>query len=174
MTGRVLTTAAPSAQALTQSPPLLKSAIDASMRGTGNPARLDQVTRLSREFQSFAKIFAEIVEVKSESALLVQNKLTRDANTLRYKLDDLPSNADDSELQAIQFGAKKVNEQFQAASALANTFVINADQAVAASAMARLKFVENSLGAVTSTNDRIVVGLKEANGQHRIRQRDCR
>ena len=142
----------------------LKSAIDASMRGTSNPARLDQVTRLSREFQSFAKIFAEIVEVKSESALLVQNKLTRDANMLRYKLDDLPSNADDAELQAVQFGTKKVIDQFQSASALANTFVINADQAIATGAMARLKFVENSLGAVNSKNDRIVAGLKEAAG----------
>ncbi len=48
----------------------LKDAIEASMRGTSNPARLDQITRLSKEFQSFAKIFAEIVQVKSESALL--------------------------------------------------------------------------------------------------------
>ena len=142
----------------------LKDAIEASMRGTSNPARRDQVTRLASEFQSFAKIFAEIVQVKSESALLVQNKLSRDANMLRYKLDDLPSNADDSELQAIQFGTKKVNDQFQSASALANTFVINADQAIATGALARLKFVENSLGAVTSTNERIVAGLKEASG----------
>ena len=93
---------------------------------------------------------------------MVQNQLTRDANMLRYKLDDLPSNADDSELQAIQFGAKKVNEQFQAAAALANTFVINADQTVATGAMARLKFVENALHAISSNNEKIVDGLKEA------------
>jgi methyl-accepting chemotaxis protein len=142
----------------------LKDAIDRSMRGTINPARLDQITRLAREFQSFTKIFADIVKFKSDSALLVQNKLTRDANTLRYKLDDLPSNADDSELQAIQFGTKKVNEQFQAASALANTFVINSDQAIATGAMARLKFVENSMNAISSKDERIVAGLKEAAG----------
>src|SRR5665213_4353771 len=59
----------------------LKEAIDRSMRGTVNPARLDQITRLAREFQSFSKIFADIVRFKSDSALLVQNKLTRDANT---------------------------------------------------------------------------------------------
>jgi len=142
----------------------LKEAIDRSMRGTVNPARLDQITRLAREFQSFSKIFADIVRFKSDSALLVQNKLTRDANTLRYKLDDLPSNADDSELQAIQFGTKKVNEQFQAATALANTFVINSDQAIATGAMARLKFVENSMNAVSSKDAKIVQGLKEAAG----------
>ena len=109
----------------------LKEAIDQSMKGTTNPARLDQITRLAGEFESFTKIFADILKVKRDSALLVQNQLTRDGNMLRYKLDDLPSNADDSELQAIQFGAKKVTDQFQAVTALANTFVINSDQTVA-------------------------------------------
>jgi methyl-accepting chemotaxis protein len=140
----------------------LKDAIDQSMRGTTNPARLDQITRLAREFRIFTKIFADILKVKRESALLTQNQLARGANMLRYKLDDLPSNADDSELQAIQFGAKKVTEQFQAVTALAGTFVVNSDQSVAASALARLKFVENSLRAISSTDEKIVQGLKEA------------
>jgi methyl-accepting chemotaxis protein len=140
----------------------LKDAIDQSMRGTTNPARLDQITRLAREFRTFTKIFADILKVKRDSALLTQNQLARGANLLRYKLDDLPSNADDSELQVIQFGAKKVTEQFQAVTALASTFVVNSDQSVAASALARLKFVENSLRAISSADQKIVQGLKEA------------
>jgi methyl-accepting chemotaxis protein len=140
----------------------LKGAIDQSMRGTTNPARLDQITRLEREFRTFGKIFAEILKVKRDSALLTQNQLARSANMLRYKLDDLPSNADDSELQVILFGAKKVTEQFQAVTALASTFAVNSDQAVAASALARLKFVDNSLNAILSTDQKIVQGLKEA------------
>ena len=74
----------------------------------------------------------------------------RSGNSLRYKLDDLPSNAEESELQVITLGAKKVTEQFQAVTALANTFVVNSDKTVAASALARLKFVENSLKAISS------------------------
>jgi methyl-accepting chemotaxis protein len=140
----------------------LKDAINQSMRGTTNPARLDQITRLEREFRTFGKIFAEILKVKRDSALLTQNQLARSANMLRYKLDDLPSNADDSELQVIQFGAKKVIEQFQAVTALASTFVVNSDQSVAASALARLKFVDNSLRAILSTDQKIVQGLKDA------------
>ena len=123
----------------------LKEAIIASMKGTTNPARLDQVTKLEREFRAFTKIFADIVKVKEESTRIAQNRLTRSATSLRYKLDDLPSNADDSELQMLTLGAKKVAEQFQATTALANTFVANSDKTVAASALARLKFVENSL-----------------------------
>jgi len=140
----------------------LKEAVTRSMKDTTNPARLDQVTRLGREFQTFTKIFADILKVKRDSALLTQNQLARGANMLRYKLDDLPSNAAEAELQVIQFGTKKVAEQFQAVTALANTFVVNSDQTVAASALARLKFVENALHAIVSTDDKILQGLKEA------------
>jgi methyl-accepting chemotaxis protein len=140
----------------------LKDAIDQSMRGTTNPARLDQITRLAREFRTFTKIFADILKVKRDSALVAQNQLARSGNMLRYKLDDLPSNANDMELPAIEFSAKQVTAQFQTVTALANTFVIDSDQTVAASAMARLKFVENSLHAISSADEKIVQGLKEA------------
>jgi len=140
----------------------LKDTITQSMKGTTNPARLEQVTRLGREFQIFNKIFADILKVKRESSLLVQNQLARGANMLRYKLDDLPSNANETELQVIQFGAKKVTEQFQAVTALANTFVVNSDQTVAASAAARLKFVENALQAISSSDEKLLQGLKDA------------
>src|ERR1700683_3658907 len=142
----------------------LKDAILQSMKGTTDPSRLDQITRLGREFQSFTKIFADILKAKRDSALITQNQLARTGNMLRYKLDDLPSNADDSELQVIQFGAKKVIEQFQAVIALANTFVINSDQTVAASATARLKFVENSVQTISAKDDKIVQGVQAAAG----------
>jgi methyl-accepting chemotaxis protein/CHASE3 domain sensor protein len=139
----------------------LKDAIDQSMKGTTNPAGLDQLTRLAREFRAFTKIFAEILKIKSESALVTQNQLTRGGTMLRYKLDDLGSNAAEAELPAIEFGVKQVTAQYQAATALANTFVINSDQTVATSALARLKFVENSLRAISSSDEKITQGLKE-------------
>ena len=84
-----------------------------AMKGTTNPARLDQVTRLAREFRAFTKIFADILKVKGESALLAQNQLTRGGNMLRYKLDDLPSNADDSELPASSSAPRKSASSFR-------------------------------------------------------------
>ena len=67
----------------------------ASMKGTTDPARLEQVAKLEREFRTFTKIFADILKVKEESARIAQNQLTRTGNSLRYKLDDLPSNAEE-------------------------------------------------------------------------------
>jgi methyl-accepting chemotaxis protein len=139
----------------------LKDAIDQSMKGTTNPAGLEQITRLAREFRTLTKIFADILKVKSESALVTQNQLTRGGTMLRYKLDDLASNAAEAELPAVELGAKQVTAQYQAATALANTFVINSDQTVATSALARLKFVENSLRAISSTDEKIVQSVKE-------------
>ena len=139
----------------------LKDAIDQSMKGTTNPAGLEQITRLAREFRTFTKIFADILKVKSESALVTQNQLTRGGTKLRYKLDDLASNAAEAELPAVELGAKQVTAQYQAATALANTFVINSDQTVATSALARLKFVENSLRAISSTDEKVVQSVKE-------------
>ena len=142
----------------------LKDAIDQSMKGTTNPARRDQVARLDKEFQNFSKIFADILRLKQDSALVTQNQLTRGGTSLRYKLDDLASNAAEAELPAVELGAKQVASQYQAATALANTFVINADLTVANSALARLKFVENSLKAISTTDAKIVEALKEISG----------
>jgi methyl-accepting chemotaxis protein len=139
----------------------LKDAIVQSMKGTTNPARLDQITKLEREFRAFTKIFAEIRTVKEDSAMIAQNRLARSATSVRFKLDDLPSNADDSQLEAVKFGARKVADQFQAVTALVNTFVINSDQTLGASALARMKFVENTMKVIPTTEEKIAATMKE-------------
>jgi methyl-accepting chemotaxis protein/CHASE3 domain sensor protein len=140
----------------------LKDAIGKALTGTAKPARREGITRLSVEFKNFASTFADILKVKRESALIVQNELTRSANMLRYKLDDIGSNASEDEKPAVELGTKQVSAQLQAAVALANNFVIDSDQKVATSALARLKFVENSLNAISTTDEKLVAGLKEA------------
>ena len=142
----------------------LIDAIDRSLKGTSNPARLDQIRRLANEFRTFAGIFADIFKVKADSALVAQNQLTRGGAMLRYKLDDLASKAAEAQLTAVELAVKQVATQYLAVTGLANTFVINSDPAVATSAMARVKFVENSLQAISSTNEKILQGLKEAAG----------
>ena len=158
----VLTAKEEDAKAALAAEASLKDAIVQSMKGTANPARLEQVAKLEREFRAFAKIFAEIVKFKEENELIAKNRLARSGTAFRFKIDDLPSNADDSQLQAVQFGARKVADQFQAVTALVNTFVINSDQAVAASAQARLKFVENTLTVIPNTEEKLLESLKEA------------
>ncbi|WP_035670643.1 HAMP domain-containing protein, partial [Bradyrhizobium liaoningense] len=140
----------------------LKNAIDQAVKGAKTPARQESLDKLAKEFSNFSATFAKVLKAKRDSALLVQNQLSRNANLLKYKLDDIGNNASDSEAQAIEFGTKQVNAQFQTASAAATNFVLTSDQAIATSALARLKFVENSLGAIYSMDDKVVAGLKDA------------
>ena len=139
----------------------LNEAIDQSMKGTTNPAALEQLARIAREFRVFTRIFGDIVKVKRDSALVAQNQLTRGGSMLRFKLEDLASNASEAELPAIEFNAKQITAQFQAVTTLASIFVINSDMTVAAGALARLKFVEIPLQAISSTDEKIAQRIKE-------------
>ncbi|MGO3928780.1 methyl-accepting chemotaxis protein [Rhodopseudomonas pseudopalustris] len=139
----------------------LKQAIEQSLAATRNSGRQERITRLAAEFSNFTKLFAEIIALKADSARVTQNQLVRGGTSLRYKLDDLASIAADEELPAVELGAKQVGGQYAAASALVNTFVVKADPVVADSAVARLKFVENSIAAISSDNSTITAKLKE-------------
>jgi methyl-accepting chemotaxis protein len=146
----------------------LKEAIAQSMKNvaTTNNERVKLVTRLQMEFHSFTKVFADVVKIKKDSELVSQNQLMRSGNLLRYKLDDLPSGVeDDTTLAAVTMAAKKVAALFQTATALAGTFIVNSDPSVAASAMARLKFVEAALQAVPADEAKVAQAVKEAASQ---------
>ena len=146
----------------------LNDAINQSMKNTdtNNKERTKNITSLNMEFRSFTKIFADVVKNKHDSELVSQNQLMRSGNLLRYKLDDLPSGVeDDSALPAITLASKKVAALFQTAAALASTFIVNSDQSVAASALARLKFVEVALQAIPAEEAKVAQAVKEASSQ---------
>ena len=139
----------------------LKDVIDRAMSGISNPTSLEQLVRLGREFRAFTKIFAAILKTKQDSDLVAQNQLMRSQMSLDYKLDDLASAAAEAELPAVEFGAKQVKTQFQSIKALVGTFVVNGDPAVATSAQARLKFLDNALTSIPPTDDKVAPLHKE-------------
>ncbi|MGB6637412.1 MAG: HAMP domain-containing methyl-accepting chemotaxis protein [Bradyrhizobium sp.] len=143
----------------------LSDAINRSMKttDTSNKERTRHITSLSMEFHSFTKIFADVVKIKHDSELVSQNQLMRSGNFLRYKLDDLPSGVeDDTALAAITLASKKVAALFEAATSLANTFIVNSDQSIAAGAIARLKFVEAALHAIPADEAKVAQAIKDA------------
>ena len=93
----------------------------------------------------------------------MQNQLSRDANMLqlqarRYRQQRPRIRSSRRSSSAPSRSTPSSRPPARAAS----TFVLNADQTIATSALARLKFVENSLGRIYSMDDKIVAGLKEA------------
>jgi methyl-accepting chemotaxis protein len=141
----------------------LKDAIDQSMKGTTNPARLEQVTKLAREFRAFSKIFAEILKLKEESEFLTKNALTRSEMSLEYKFDDLASTAKEAEQQAVEFQAKNVTAQFQQIKIATNNFVAGGNQSAATSTLSRLSFLDNGLKNIPAADDKISPIVKEIN-----------
>jgi methyl-accepting chemotaxis protein len=142
----------------------LKDAIDQLMKTTTAPARVDKITRLAREFRTFTKIFADIVSVKSASILLTQNQLTRGGTMLRYKFDDLINTAGEAELPAVEVAAKQVAGQYANVMAQVNTYALNFDAAVGNSAMARFKFIDIAVHAISADDERVAPKLKEIAG----------
>src|SRR5262249_54787369 len=134
---------------------------NASMRGTTNPARLEQISKLEREFRAFTKIFADIVRIKEEGETLVRNSLTRSETSLGYKLDELASTAQELNLEFVIFQAKSISTQFQAIKVLANNFVVGGDLSASTSALSRLKFLENGVKGIPATSDKIEPLVKE-------------
>jgi methyl-accepting chemotaxis protein len=139
----------------------LKDAIEQSMKGTTDPARLEQVTKLAREFRAFSKIFAEILKVKEESEYLTKNAFTRSEMALEYKFDDLLSAAKEAELQAVEFQAKNITGQFQSIKIASNNFVVSGDQSAGTSTLSRLSFLDNGLKNVPATDEKISPIVKE-------------
>jgi methyl-accepting chemotaxis protein len=142
----------------------LKDAIDQLMKATTAPVRVDKVTRLAREFRTFTKIFADIVSVKNASLLLTQNQLTRGGTMLRYKFDDLINTGGEAELPAVEVAAKQVAGQYANVMTQVNTYALNFDAAVGNSAMARFKFVDIAVQAISADDERVAPKLKEIAG----------
>ena len=141
----------------------LKDAIDVSMRSTTDPARLERVTKLAREFRTFTKIFADILKTKEESEYLTKNALTRSEMSLEYKLDDLASTATELDLQAVAFQAKTITTQFQAIKVFAHNFVVSGDVTAATSTTSRLSFLENAFKNIPTTNEKVEPVVREMN-----------
>lgn len=150
------------AQAALEAEARLKNAIDEAIKSVTKSARLERFNKLASDFSNFAATFAKILQAKRDSALIVKNQLQRNADLFAYKLGDIGRDASDAEAKAIEFDTGQVNAQFQSASAAVTNVVLNSDQALATTALARLKFVEMSLATVASSDAKIVAGLKEA------------
>src|SRR5690348_5239978 len=132
----------------------LKSAIDQAL-GSTKEGSSERLNKLAAEFKHFSQTFADVLNLKNESALVTQNQLKPKGELLLYKLQDMGNNASAAGLSDVQDGTKKAIELLQAAVAVANNFVINSDQKVATNAQARLKFLEFALHGISATNDKI-------------------
>jgi methyl-accepting chemotaxis protein len=141
----------------------LRDAIAQSMKVTADRERLDKITRLEGQFKTFAKVFADIVALKGES-LTLSRKLTLGASMMSSKLEDISEGAKESGLSSVEFDIGQLTPRFQALTAMVNGFLGDLVHAGVASAMSRIKLVQNSLQTISTQDEKIGADVKQMLG----------
>lgn len=157
----VLTSREEDAKAAKAAEASLKEAIDQSMKVTRDSARLDKITKLSREFTTFTKVFADILAVKGQNDTIASNQLSRTSLMLRNKIDDLGDTAIMAGLASVQDQIKEITTQFITATSLVNTYISKAEEKTSNAATARIKFLQNSFATIYANDDKINGKVKE-------------
>ncbi len=139
----------------------LKDAIDKSMQITTDPARLDKVKGLAREFGTFKTLFGDILTARRDGATFAERNLMRASTVLRSKFDDLSDTAALAGLDGVQTMVKDITTQLLATTALVNTYLIKPDPSVSNSALARIKFLQNTFVTVSAADKGMAEKIKD-------------
>ncbi len=123
--------------------------------------RWQQIATLSGKFVDFTKLFAQVVETKTENAGIASNQLLRLGNFFRYRLEDLADTAALAGQTSFQSSVKEMAMQSAAVTANVGNFIVKPDQAVANSATARIHLLKNSFASLTSSDEKLTVKIKE-------------
>ncbi|MGJ4927517.1 methyl-accepting chemotaxis protein [Bradyrhizobium sp. HKCCYLS2038] len=139
----------------------LQTAIDKSLAAAGAADRRAQLGKLQAQFQTFAKIFSEIVTLTRDNAKLATDQIGILGNKIRFKFDDLADTAALAGLPTVQTTAKDLTGQYLTASALVGTFLAKPDPKTADGAIARTRFLETSLVTIYANDEKITQRVAE-------------
>lgn len=120
-----------------------------------------KIEKLSDNFKDFAKLFAEVVEVKAKNAAIASNELLKNGNMLRYKFDDLADTAVLGGLASMQSTVKEMATHAASITANISNFIARPDKAVANSANARMQMLSNSFGSLQADDGNLKTKIAE-------------
>ncbi len=150
------------AQATLAAQDQLKSSIAKAYGATKDAERLKRIGDLEKKFDLFVTTFDSTLKAKRDYTMLAEDRVATKGATLRYKLEDLAATAGNLGHAELQSKAKDVVTQLISTSALMNTYVARPSANVAASASARLKFLEAGINGIVSTDEGIKSRAHEA------------
>lgn len=150
------------AQATLAAQDQLKTSIAKAYSGTKDAERLKRIGDLEQKFQLFVTTFDSTLKAKRDYTMLAEDRVATKGATLRYKLEDLAATAGSLGKAELQSKIKDVVTQLISTSALMNTYVARPSANVAASASARLKFLEAGITAISSNDEGIKSRTHEA------------
>ena len=139
----------------------LQATIEKSVTATRAAERRSQLGKLQAQFQTFAKIFSDIVALTRENAKLAADQIGIVGNKIRFKFDDLADTAALAGLPSVQTTAKDLTGQYLTASALVGTFIAKPDPKTADGAIARTRFLETSLVTIYANDEKVTQRVAE-------------
>jgi methyl-accepting chemotaxis protein len=124
-----------------------------------------KISDLGTKFDSFTKLFGDIVKLKSDNAEIASNQLLRLGNFFRYRLEDLADTAALEGQTDLQTAVKELATQCAAVSANVGNYIVRPDQAIANSATARIHLLKNNFVALSSGDEKLASKIKEISDQ---------
>lgn len=97
----------------------LKDAIEQAIKGSMESTRLEDFNKLDKEFSNCSATFSKILQLKRDTALVLQDQLLRNAERFTSRLDDIARKASATEAQT----GRELKAEFQKVSAMAMVLV---------------------------------------------------
>lgn len=138
----------------------LSKAIKRAESGAGAEYR-QKIIALSEQFDQFTSLFAEVVQIKTESATIASGQLLRLGNFFRYRLEDLVDIATRSGQTPLLSGVKEMATLSAATSANVGNFIVRPDRTVANNVTSRIHLLKNGLSSLTSSDEKLTGKIKE-------------
>jgi len=133
--------------------------------GVVSPENRQKISALSAKFDEFKQLFGQVVKLKADNADIASNQLLRLGNFFRYRLEDLADTAALEGQTDLQTAVKELATQMSAVAANVSNYIVRPDQAIANSATARIHLLKNNFVALTSSEEKLTVKIKEISDQ---------
>ena len=139
----------------------LHAAIARSMQAAAASGRHAQLAQLQGEYEAFNQLFGDIIRLTHDNQHIAADQVIITGSKIRYKFDDLADSATLVGLDSIRTTAKELSAQYLTVSNLVGTFIAKSEPQTADAAIARTKFLENSLVSIYANDDKITQGAAE-------------
>ena len=124
-------------------------------------ANQHRIITLSAKYSEFKALFTQAIGIKTENAGIASSKLLRLGNFFRYKLEELAEAAAAAGQGSLQAAVKETSIHVAAASGSVGNYIVKPDQAVANSAIARIRLLKSNVSTLTSSDLKLANKIRE-------------
>jgi methyl-accepting chemotaxis protein len=123
--------------------------------------RRQQISDLSRRFDEFTVLFAQIITIKAENAVIASKQLSPMADVFRSRLASLEDSAESAGANSLQSALNEVEMQFALVAANVGNFITKPDPLIAKNETRLNLVLTVGIAGLKSSNETLMEGTKE-------------